>query len=138
LYLDENLCNCKEILDVLDTARIKYRRHLDRYETSTKDPVFLPDVGKHGWTMLTCDDDIRRRGLEKQAVLQHKVRMFVFTSTRLSGLKMARILKDALPAMRRFVQRNPPPFIASITEGGLIYKKFDGAGPRKLQEKSSL
>jgi hypothetical protein len=88
--------------------------------------------------MLTCDDDIRRRGLEKQAVLQHKVRMFVFTSNKLSGLKMARILKDALPAMRRWIRRNPPPFIASITEGGRIYKKFDGTRLRKPQDKNPL
>jgi hypothetical protein len=128
LYLDENLCHCDQILRVLEAAKVKFRKHLDLFPTSTKDLVFLPYIGKKGWTMLTCDNDIRRRELERQAVLQHRVRMFVFTSRDLSGEKMGRILKDALQAMRKFVKKNPPPFIASLTDTGAIHLRFDASG----------
>jgi len=125
LYLDENLCNCAEILRVLEGLRIRYKRHLALYPAGTKDPVFLPDVGKKGWTLLTCDDNMRRRGLEKLAILHHRVRMFTFSSGSLSGSKMADILRKALPKMKRFVQSHPPPFIASVTDGGAVHLRFD-------------
>jgi 5S rRNA maturation endonuclease (ribonuclease M5) len=128
LYLDENICNCQQILKVLEAAKVKFRKHLDMFPTSTKDVVFLPLIGKRGWTLLTCDTDIRRRELERQAVLQHRVRMFVFTSRDLSGEKMGRILQTALQRMRNFVRTNPPPFIASITDTGAVHLRLSASG----------
>ena len=124
LYLDENLCNCEGILQILRQTNVRYKRHLELFPAGTKDTVFLPEVGKKGWTLLTCDDNMRRRGLEKQAILHHRVRMFAFTSGSLSGSKMARILSVALPNMKRFVKTQHPPFIASITDNGAIHKRF--------------
>jgi hypothetical protein len=51
--------------------------------------------------------------------------MFAFTSNNLGGYAMARALEVALPKMRRFVQKNRPPFIASISSSGSISMKVD-------------
>ena len=129
LYLDENLCNCQEILQVLSEKKVRFKRHLDVFPGATKDPVFLPTVGRKGLTLLTCDSDMRRRGLEKQAILQNRVRMFAFTSNNLGGMKMAQILRKTLVRMRQFVRTHHPPFIASISEGGGIYLRLGGSTP---------
>jgi hypothetical protein len=128
LYLDENLCDCREIIDTLEKTKVKFKRHTDFFPRSTKDPVFLPLLGKKGWTLLTSDSKMSRRGLEMQAIMHYRVRMFVFTSGNLSGAGMARVLKIAHRKMRRFVQKNPPPFIASLTESGAIHLRFDCFG----------
>jgi hypothetical protein len=137
LYLDENLCNCQEIIAVLDELRVRYKRHLAIYPAGTRDPVFLPEIGRKGWTLLTCDDNMRSRGLEKHAILRHRVRMFAFTSGALSGLAMSRILRLALPRMRSLVKSQRPPFIASITGSGAVHVRFDAEG-RTHQRKPAL
>jgi hypothetical protein len=47
--------------------------------------------------------------------------MFYFSTNNLSGLQMASALKEALPKMKRILQRQPPPFCAAITKSGEVH-----------------
>lgn len=76
---------------------------------------WLQEVGRRGWIVLTKDHRIHYRGPELAALQQAKVRAFVLTGGDLQGAEMGQIFVNALPAIKRFVRKNPPPFIAKVT-----------------------
>ena len=64
--------------------------------------------------VLTKDSKIRYRALEREALLNAKVRAFIFVAGNLPASEAAAIFVAALPAMKRFMQIHTPPFIAKI------------------------
>ena len=124
LYLDENLHNCKPILDALTQHGVKHERHGQHFDPGTEDTAWLPFVGHQGWLLVTKDKKIRYNELEKAAVLQHRVREFYFSSGNYSGADMAEMLIAALPGMAKICRKHDPPFIASITKSGSVNLRF--------------
>jgi hypothetical protein len=124
LYLDENLQNCKPILDALTQQGVKHERHGSHLPAGTEDTIWLPFVGQKGWVLVTKDKKIRYNELEKGAVLQNRVREFYFSSGNYSGAEMAAVLIAALPKMIRIFRKDVPPFIASITKSGNVDIRF--------------
>jgi hypothetical protein len=120
LYLDENLHNCKPILEALAQHGVKHERHGQHFPPGTEDTVWLPLVGEKGWVLLTKDKRIRYNELEKLAVRQHKIREFYFSSGNHSGAEMAEMLVAALRDMTRIFRKHKPPFIASIPKSGKV------------------
>jgi predicted nuclease of predicted toxin-antitoxin system len=110
IFLDENHCNNKRILRVLEDSGIAVERHLDHFPRGTPDEDWLPFVGKNGWALVTTDARIRYRSCEKLAVRENSVRMFYFSSNNLSGQQMAETLRKALPAMQTSSQSKSLPF----------------------------
>lgn len=131
IYLDENHCNNKKVLAVLANAGVSVERHLDHFSRGTPDEDWLPLVGKNGWALLTTDKRIRFRTNEKQAVIQHKVRMFYFSKNDLSGEQMASALEKALPEIRKLYFKQPPPFFAAITKAGQVYLREKFTQPQE-------
>src|SRR5260370_25369804 len=93
LYLDENLCNTRAILDILTKLGVRFERHLDHFSPGTLNETWLPLVGSIGWILLTSPRHIRYTLLEKRALQAHAVREFVFTSGNMSGQDMAAALE---------------------------------------------
>jgi hypothetical protein len=124
LYLDENLHNCKPILDALTLNGVPPVRHGQHFSPGTEDTTWLPFVGQNGWLLVTKDKKIRYNELEKTAVLQHRVREFYFSSGNYSGTEMAEILVAALPGMAKICRKHDPPFIASIAKSGSVNLRF--------------
>jgi len=123
VYLDENHCNNRKILSVLEKASIRVERHLTHFQRGTPDEVWLPFVGENGWILLTTDKRIRFRANEKEAVIRHRVRMFYFSKNDLSGSQMAVALEKAIPQIRKICEKHAPPFFAAITRSGEVYLK---------------
>jgi hypothetical protein len=124
LYLDENLCNSSSILGTLRKLGVHFERHLDHFTRGIPDETWLPLVGSRGWVLLTADKRIRYNFLEKQALEEHAVREFVFTSGNMSGQDMAAALELAIPKMRRLCLKLKPPFVASITRLGEVHLRW--------------
>jgi hypothetical protein len=120
LYLDENLHNCKPILDALILHGVKHERHGSHFSPGAEDTEWLPFVREQGWALLTKDKRIRFNELESAAVLENNVREFYFISGNSSGAEMAIMLIEALPEMMRICDKREAPFIASITKSGKI------------------
>lgn len=127
LYLDENLCNARAILETLSKLGVPFERHLAHFSPGVPDETWLPWVGANGWILLTSDKRIRYNLLEKHALKIHAVREFVFTSGNMSGQDMAEALALALRKMRNFCHRTKPPFVASITRAGDVYLRWPKA-----------
>jgi hypothetical protein len=52
LYLDENLCNSRDIQDSLTKLGVRFERHLAHFDRGTADESWLPLVGLKGWVLL--------------------------------------------------------------------------------------
>ena len=129
LYLDENLCNCRPILDALSSANVLHERHLQHFESGTPDHIWLPHIGEKHWALLTRDQNIRYQSIERTMVIRYKVREFVFKAGNLNKEDLAKALLLAIPQMKKVCQKYEPPFIATITKVGVVNMRYDKNGP---------
>ena len=120
IFLDENHCRNRHVIRVLENEGIRCEKHLDYFAPGTEDTIWLPDIGRRGWCLLTTDARIRRNSLEKHAVRENEVRMFYFSRNDLSGPDLGQAVQAAIPRIRKLVATQPPPFTASINKAGEV------------------
>lgn len=101
--------------------------HDSVFAQDTPDEEWLTRAGQMGWIVLTKDKFIRKRPLERKALLAAYVRAFVFTGGNMSGVEMAESLVAAIPRMLRIIATTPPPFIARVTGSGTVEIIVDGS-----------
>jgi len=118
IFLDENHCRNPHLIDAIAEAGVQCEKHLDHFPAGTEDTVWLPEIGSHGWCLLTTDARIRSNFLERQAVRNNLVRMFYFSRNNLSGREMGFAVRRAMPSMIALAASQPPPFTASINKAG--------------------
>lgn len=94
--------------------------HDDYFSQGIEDEVWLLEVGKREWVVLTKDQRIRYRTIERNALLNAGIRAFFFMSGNISFPEMAEIIAGALPRMRRVLNRTKGPFIAGIYKDGTV------------------
>jgi hypothetical protein len=94
------------------------------FKKGTLDEVWMPIVGSLGYAILGKDKALRYTPREKRLILLYKLRVFTFSSGNLSGRKMAELLKPMLPRIKRMMLKEPGPFVASITETGVYFRKL--------------
>ena len=90
----------------------------DYFEPNTTDEEWLKFVGKKGWIVFTKDKKIRYRAAVIEIIKKRKIRMFILSRGNLSGPEIVQIIINALPAIKKFIFKNPPAFIVSITRSG--------------------
>jgi predicted nuclease of predicted toxin-antitoxin system len=90
------------------------------FASDTRDEEWLTRAGREGWIVLTKDKWIRKRPIEREALLAADVRAFVFTGGNMSGVEMAESIVSALPRMLQIVATTPSPFIARVTGAGSV------------------
>ena len=122
LYLDHNL-DYDDLVEKLDRAGIRYKRHRDFFSGSTDDTVLLKKVGKRNWILITFDKKQRTRLLEKKLIKQFKIREFVFTSGEIGD--PGELLVKANRQMRNICKTHDGPFVASISRSGNVYFRKD-------------
>lgn len=106
------------VADRLRAAGETVHIHDEHFKPDERDEVWLLDVGRRGWLILTKDKAIRRRLLERDALIAAGAMAFFLTSGNLTGADMAAGFERALPAMKRLYKKQPAPFIATITASG--------------------
>ncbi len=70
--------------------------------------------------VITKDENIRRRPLEREAVRVARVSLFALGGGSLSGAAMSAALVAALPRMVALLGRTQPPVIARVTQIGVV------------------
>ena len=103
-------------------------RHGTHFSPGTLDVDWLPVVGEKRWALLTSDKSIRYNQLEKEKIVQYRIREFVFASGNLSGAMMGEALTKALPKMKRLFKENQQAFIAYLGQSGNVEIRFDKDG----------
>jgi PIN like domain len=118
-FTDENLGRhvVPEALRVAGEEVIAFH---ERFASGTKDQVWLTEIGRNGWILLTKDSRIRFRRNEMEALISSKTRSFVLVSSNLPGSEIGEIFVKALSGVKRLCQRQPAPFIAHIHKDGTV------------------
>jgi hypothetical protein len=65
--------------------------------------------------VITKDDRIRYRAIEREALVRAGVSAFIFTGKDRTAQELAGIFLKALPRVRRTIRKNPGAFIARIS-----------------------
>jgi predicted nuclease of predicted toxin-antitoxin system len=122
-FLDRSL-GSKHVAHALRAAGVTVEIHNDHFPQDARDEIWLPEVGKRGWVVLTKDDRIRYRSAEFAAVIDAHVALFALASGNLNGEEMAQAFVAALPRMHRLLAKHRPPFIAKVTRSGEVSMVF--------------
>ena len=112
IFIDRSLG--RKIAGPLREVGARVFLHDDYFAQGVEDEVWLTEAGKNGWIVLTKDKMIRRRTIEREALLNANVKAFFFMSGSIAFSEIAQILVKALPAIEKVVTENKPPFIAGI------------------------
>jgi hypothetical protein len=126
IYLDEGF-DCPEVKGALVKAGIKFISHFDRFPSGMEDEAIFARIGRKGWVRLTLDRQNRHRDLERQNILDHKVRQFVFTAN-LGGVALGKLVVSCYPHIRQFCHRHGKPLVATVTKSGQIVLRMDCTG----------
>lgn len=97
------------------------------FDEATTDEEWLPIVAARGWAILTKDKRIRRRALERAAIMNAGAGAFVLTGGDMRGADVAEAFARALPAMIRSWRKRARPFLATVSASGAVTMKFGGA-----------
>lgn len=109
------------IPDALRAAGARVEIHADHFKAGEQDEVWLAEVSRRGWIVLSKDLRIRYRGIALRAIERSLARVFVLKrSENLRGAEMAEIFVRALPAMYQKAQHPFPPFIAKVGKDGSV------------------
>lgn len=111
-------CLGKKLATILRARGLTVEIHDDHFAKDAQDVDWLPIVGQRGWIVLTKDERIAKRSLERIAVASARIKMFVLVSQNLSGKDTAASFTQAIPAMQQFIHANLAPFIAKIYRNG--------------------
>jgi predicted nuclease of predicted toxin-antitoxin system len=87
-------------------------------DDATPDTIWLARVGKEEWLVITKDKLIRKRPLEREALIEARVRAFVFSGGNMSGVEMAEVIIGCANKLLRIAASTPAPFVARITGSG--------------------
>ena len=110
----------KIIAERLRQNGVQVEVHDDHFPQNALDEVWLSEVGKRDWIVLTKDDRIRYRPAALEAYRRNKSRVFIFGSGEMKAQEMADAFIRALPKIPRLVRRTPVPFFARISRAGLV------------------
>lgn len=125
IFIDRSLG--KKIALPLIEAGATVHLHDDYFEQNVEDQEWLAEVGDRGWLVITKDQWIRRRPLERDALLKANLKVFCFMSGSIPFSEMADAFAKALPAIRKIAETNLPPFIAGIYKDASVRIILDGA-----------
>ena len=110
-------------IDPEAAKRARYRYScFEHFAEDTPDDEWLVEVGAKGWVVLTKDKRIRKRAVEKQAVIEAKVRIITLPSGEMTGQEMADVYLANRARIGRFLKNNKPPFIAVVYKDAPIHR----------------
>ncbi len=115
-YVDE--CLGRRVAAALADAGHEVHAAVDLH-AGEPDHVWLPEIGRRGWILITKDQRIRRNPLEVHAILNAGVRAFVITALDLTPADVIALLMRRMTKIVRICQRKGP-FIYNLTAGGSI------------------
>jgi hypothetical protein len=125
IYLDENLCNCRPIIQTLNLAKIIFHKHLDNFPAGTPDHEWLPFVGANRYLLVTLDKRLRFNELERAAIRTHNIQCCEFSGGSIGGIKMSEALNSVLPKMVKLKKHYRKYFVASISPSGEVKIVWD-------------
>jgi hypothetical protein len=110
------------VADKLRAAGLLVEVHADHFVDGEKDEVWLAAVGKKRWIVVSKDDAIRRREIERQALVKARVRALFLASCDTTGVQNAEIILRALSRIERMVVPAKGSMIMLVHADGRLLK----------------
>lgn len=98
---------------------MKLEIHDDHFKQDERDAVWVAEVGRRGWVVLTADQRIRWVSLETEAIMSAGVRAFIFVG-KTDVRRFADAFLKAKDRIERLLRRERQPFIAKIYKDGRV------------------
>ena len=96
-------------------------RHDKHFAQDTSDEVWITDVGRRGWIILTADARIRYNPLERDALLASQTHVFVLAGRKnKTGAAMAQHFISASDVILQAIHEIKPPAVFKVHENGRI------------------
>ncbi len=108
------------VANALRAAAVQVEVHDAHFAQGARDEVWLPEVGRRGWAVLTKDDRIRYRGAEIAAATNAGVALFIFVGKNVRGAGIAEAFVRALPRMMELLESRERPFVAKVMRTGTV------------------
>lgn len=121
-FLDRDLGRYT-VANALRKANAKVETHADHFPPDVSDEIWLKEVGRRGWVVLSKDRHILTRVVEITALVEAGVHAFILRQSRnqeLTGDEMGQAFCGALPHMTRLVAQHTPPFLGRVTPTGKV------------------
>ncbi|HWY53983.1 MAG TPA: hypothetical protein VNZ03_05940 [Terriglobales bacterium] len=119
VFLDRSLGK-QVIATTLRIAGFQVEVHDDHFSPDAKDELWLTEVGRKGWIVLTKDKKIKYRMVELAAVVAANAKVFTLTAGSVQGSEMATIFVKAISKIKAYVEANTPPYIVRISKAGFL------------------
>jgi hypothetical protein len=120
LFLDENTCGLK-LIHALRNAGARVELATENFERGAADALWIPEVTRREWVIITADEKIRYRPNEKAAFLRAGAKAFILVSHGRPFSEVVDGVVKALPKMIRQCAR-PGPFACSVHADGSVRK----------------
>lgn len=109
-----------EVATALRAAGLRVEVHDDHFPQDAPDETWLTHAGDREWVVVTRDKRIRYRPLEKQSLINARVRALVMTAAAATGAQTASALIKALPDVLGLLERRQGPWIATISGSSVV------------------
>jgi hypothetical protein len=121
LLLDENLCS-SDIGELLRRFPKEWQieLHSDHLSRGVSDVEVIKMCAARNWTLVSCDDRIRYVPQNKAAVLDNRVRAFMFGKGNYQGVEYAAALIVGRGQVLNTIRRIAGPFFARIQRSGEV------------------
>ncbi len=114
----------RELADALQQRGRLVRMHKQVFPDRTPDRIWIPDVSRRGWIIVTRDRRLQRRHLEWIAFLRAKARVLWFKGERASNIEITEGFLTALPGIDKITAQLRPPYIIKITVAGYVEQVY--------------
>jgi uncharacterized protein with PIN domain len=118
-FVDRSLGR-RRLVEAIREAGYDSIAHDDHFAPDALDEVWLQRAGAEGWVVLTKDQRIRYREIERTALVRSGVRAFVFVQKQQAMPDIVESFQRALPAIMRTLAGTAAPFLAAIQAGGRV------------------
>ena len=114
----------RELADALHQRGRLVHMHNQVFPDRTPDRVWIPDVAKRGWIIVTRDKRLQTRHIEWMAFLRAKARVLWFKGDRASNLAITEGFLLALPKIDRLASHLAAPYIIKVTPAGYVEQVY--------------
>jgi predicted nuclease of predicted toxin-antitoxin system len=98
--------------------------HDDHFAQDTQDHIWLADVGRRGWIVITKDERIRFRTEERRALIDHAIGCFLVLRGNATRLQLAQMLLRSWDEIVHVSDAETRPFLYAILADGTVQRRM--------------
>lgn len=110
--------------DALRAIGVTVERKTDHFDQDTPDSVWLREVGKRRWIILSKDKSLTHNHIEIVELLKANTHSFLLTSGNFTAAEMANAFISAMREMQGIVHSTPAPVVASVSKSGNVRIRY--------------